>query len=102
VQFGVGCGSQGGFPCDHLRQLTLDELQRRNYFPNTVQSYVHAVEEFARYFHRSPEQLGPNHVREYQVHLFRDRKLSPPTIEGRGQLYGFCSSRHCAGPTCLM
>ena len=63
----------------HLRQLMLDELQRRNYSPNTVRSYVHAVEEFARYFRRSPEQLGPDHVREYQVHLFRDRKLSPRT-----------------------
>ena len=31
----------------HLRQMMLDELQRRNYSPNTVRSYVHAVEEFA-------------------------------------------------------
>lgn len=67
----------------HLRQLTLDELQRRNYSPNTVRSYVHAVEEFARHFRCSPEQLGPDHVREYQVHLFRDRKLSARTITGQ-------------------
>ena len=53
----------------HLRQLLLDELQRRNYSPNTVRSYVDVVEEFARYFRRSPEQLGPDHVREYQVYL---------------------------------
>src|ERR1035437_4381893 len=52
-------------PVTHLRQMMLDELQRRNYSPNTVRSYVHAVEEFARYFRRSPEQLGPDHVREY-------------------------------------
>jgi Phage integrase, N-terminal SAM-like domain len=70
-------------PVTHLRQLMLDELQRRNYSPNTVRSYVQAVEDFARYFRRPPEQLGPNHVRDYQVHLFRDRKLSPRTIEGR-------------------
>ena len=67
----------------HLRQLMLDELERRNYSPNTVRSYLHAVEEFARHFGRSPEQLGPDHVREYQVHLFRDRKLSARTIAGR-------------------
>jgi hypothetical protein len=67
----------------HLRQLMLDELQRRNYSPNTVRSYLHAVEEFARHFRRSPEQLGPDHVREYQVHLFRDRKLSARTIAGQ-------------------
>ena len=39
----------------HLRQLMLDELQRRNYSPNTVRSYIHAVEDFARYFRRPPE-----------------------------------------------
>jgi len=73
----------------HLRQMMLDELQRRNDSPNTVRSYVHAVEEFARYFRRSPDQLGPDHVREYQVHLFRDRKLSPHTIEGRAAALRF-------------
>jgi len=67
----------------HLRQLMLDELERRNYSPNTVRSYLHAVEEFARHFGRSPEQLGPDHVREYQVHLFRNRKLSARTIAGQ-------------------
>jgi integrase/recombinase XerD len=41
------------------------------------------VEEFAKYFRRSPDQLGPDHIREYQVHLFRDCKLSPRTIEGQ-------------------
>jgi site-specific recombinase XerD len=61
----------------------LDELQRRNYSPNTVRSYIHSVEDFSKYFHRSPERLGPSHIREYQVHLFRDRKLSPVTIQSR-------------------
>ena len=61
----------------------LDELQRRNYAQNTVRAYIHAVEDFAKYFRRSPDRLGPGHIREYQVHLFRDRKLSPGTIEGR-------------------
>ena len=67
----------------HLRKLMLDELQRRNYAQNTVRAYIHAVEDFAKYFRRSPDRLGPGHIREYQVHLFRDRKLSPGTIEGR-------------------
>jgi integrase/recombinase XerD len=66
-----------------LRQRMLDELQRRNYSSNTIRSYMHAVDEFARYFHKSPDQLGPDHIREYQVHLFRDCKLSPRTIEGQ-------------------
>src|ERR1019366_230485 len=61
----------------------LDELQRRNYSQSTVRSYIFAVEDFTRYFHRSPERLGPEHIRQYQAYLFRERKLSPGTIQGR-------------------
>jgi hypothetical protein len=67
----------------HLRKLMLDELQRRNCAQNTVRAYIHAIEDFAKYFHRSPDRLGPEHIRVYQVHLLRDCKLSPETIEGR-------------------
>jgi len=63
--------------------MMLDELQRRNYSPNTVRTYIHAIEDFAMYFGRSPYRLGPEHIRQYQVHLFRDRKLSAGTVEGR-------------------
>ena len=64
----------------HLRQKMLDELQRRNYSQNTVNTYLHAVEDFSRYFHRSPERLGPDHIRQYQAYLFRERKLQAGTI----------------------
>ena len=67
----------------HLRQQMLDELQRRNYSQSTTRSYIFAVEDFAKYFHRSPERLGPDHIRQYQAYLFRERKLSPGTIQGR-------------------
>jgi site-specific recombinase XerD len=66
-----------------LRQIMLDELQRRNYAPSTVHNYIHAIEDFARYFGRSPYYLGPNHIRQYQAHLFRDRKLTAQTIRVR-------------------
>jgi len=36
----------------HLRQLMLYELQRRNYSQSTTRCYLHAAEDFARYFHR--------------------------------------------------
>ena len=64
----------------HLRQMMLDELQRRNYSQNTVYTYLHAVDDFARYFHRSPDRLGPDHIRQYQAYLFRERKLQAGTI----------------------
>jgi len=73
----------------HLKKRMLDELQRRSYAQNTVRAYVHAIEDFARYFGKSPDQLGPEQIRDYQVHLFRDCKLSPGTVEGRGAALRF-------------
>jgi integrase/recombinase XerD len=58
-----------------LRKAMLEELQRRNLSPITTRIYLRAVEEFARYHRKSPDQLGPEHVRQYQAHLFTDRKL---------------------------
>jgi integrase/recombinase XerD len=73
----------------HLKKRMLDELQRLSYAQNTVRAYIHAIEDFARYFGKSPDQLGPEQIRDYQVHLFRDCKLSPGTVEGRGAALRF-------------
>jgi site-specific recombinase XerD len=54
-----------------LRQRLLDDLQRRNYAPATIEAYVSAVARFARHFHRSPDQLGPEDIRAFQVHLLQ-------------------------------
>ena len=59
----------------HLRKMTLEELQRRNYSQRTAECYLRVVEEFGRYFDRPPDQLGPEQIRKYQAHLFTDRKL---------------------------
>ena len=59
----------------------LDELQRRNYLTGTIHSYIRAVEDFAKYFGKSPYQLGLDHIRQYQAPLFRDRKLLAGTIQ---------------------
>jgi integrase/recombinase XerD len=63
-----------------LRKLMLEELERRNYAASTTVAYLRAVQEFARYFNRSPDQLGPDHIRQYQAYLFRERKLEPNTV----------------------
>ncbi len=64
----------------HLRRIMLEELQRRNYSEATTRYYIRKVEAFARHFQRSPDRLGPQHIREYQAHLFAKRKLSPGTV----------------------
>lgn len=63
-----------------LRKMMLDEIQRRNFTEATRRAYVRIIEDFARHFHRPPDQLGPEHIREYIAHLFRDRKLSDNSV----------------------
>jgi site-specific recombinase XerD len=63
--------------------LTLDEIARRNYTESTTRAYLRVIEDFACYFHRSPDQLGPDQIREYTAHLFRDLKLSDNTVNQR-------------------
>src|SRR6202453_4747988 len=58
----------------------LEELRRRNFADSTIRSYLHAVEHYSRYFHRRPDQLGPEHIREYQAALFTKLKFSPNTV----------------------
>ena len=67
----------------HLRKMMLEELQRRNYAQSTAEAYVRALKEFAAYYHRPPDQLGPKEIRRFQLHLLRDRKLSVPSVKQR-------------------
>jgi integrase/recombinase XerD len=67
----------------HLRKMMLEELERRNYAQTTRDCYIQTIEDFARYFKRPPDQLGPEHIREYQAYLFRERKLAAHTVTQR-------------------
>jgi site-specific recombinase XerD len=67
----------------HLRKMMLEELERRNYAQSTIDCYLRAVAEFSLHFHRPPNQLGPEHIRQYQAHLFSQRKLAPSTVTQR-------------------
>src|SRR6266704_2637814 len=62
----------------HLRKMMLEELERRNYAQTTINCYLQTVEDFARYF-----RLPPDHIREYQAYLFRERKLAASTVTQR-------------------
>jgi integrase/recombinase XerD len=63
-----------------LRQRMTEDMQVRNLSPDTQTSYAQQVSLFARYFHRSPEQLGPEEIRAYQVYLTNEKKLAPGSI----------------------
>jgi site-specific recombinase XerD len=59
-----------------LRQRLLEDLQRRNYAPKTIACYVLHVAQFARHFGRSPDQLGADEVRSWQLHLLQVKRAS--------------------------
>jgi site-specific recombinase XerD len=61
----------------------LEELQRRNYSQATIESYISAVKEFAKYFRKSPERLGAEEVRRYQLYLINMKQLAPQTVKVR-------------------
>ena len=52
-----------------LRRRMTEDMTIRNLSPATQRSYIHAVSRFSLYFGHSPDRLGLEDVRAYQVHL---------------------------------
>lgn len=63
-----------------LRQRMIEDMQVRNFSPHTQASYLQRVSLFARHFSKSPEFLGPEQIRSYQVYLTNEQKLAPSSI----------------------
>jgi integrase/recombinase XerD len=57
----------------------LEDLQIRKYAPTTVAAHIRSVAEFAKYFGKSPELLGPEQIREYQLYLIKEKRVSLST-----------------------
>jgi integrase/recombinase XerD len=62
-----------------LRQRMLEDLQIRHYSPTTIRLYLSSVAEFAKHFHTSPDQLGPEHIRQYQLFLIKEKHACQST-----------------------
>ncbi len=76
-----------------LRQRMLEDLRIRNYSPATCRTYVAHVAAFALHFGRSPDELGPAQVREWQLELVA-RGLSWSTLN-----LAVCALRFLYGTT---
>ncbi len=59
-----------------LRQRMLEDMTLRNFSPRTKESYVRQVARFAKHFGRPPDELGPEEIRQFQLHLVQEGKVS--------------------------
>lgn len=64
-----------------LRRRMLEELQLRNYADFTIERYLEAVRSFAKFIGKSPDQAGTEQIRDYLLHLVKDRRSAPNTVQ---------------------
>ena len=62
-----------------LREHMIEDMQLRGLSARTQEHYVDAVRHLAQYFHRSPDQLNNENLREYFLYLTNEKKLSRST-----------------------
>jgi site-specific recombinase XerD len=62
-----------------LKQRMLEDLRIRNYAPSTVACYARSVADFASYFNKSPDKLGAEEIRQWQLYLLDEKKVKLPT-----------------------
>lgn len=78
----------------------LENCELRNLAENTKKSYVRVIRQFSEYFNKSPEELGTEEIREYLLHLKRDKGHATQTLDGAYAalkfLYHTVLNRPCA------
>ena len=66
-----------------LRQRLIEELKLRGLAENTIKSYVQVIAAYARFFGRSPDQLGKADLRKYLLYLREEKKVAQTTYNQR-------------------
>ena len=62
-----------------LRQRMIEDMQLRGLSASSQEGYVNAVRGLAGYFHRSPEALSDEDLRQYFVYLTCEKKVARST-----------------------
>ena len=82
-----------------LRQRMIDAMVLRGFRPRTQVSYLRAVSQLARHYHRSPELITDQEVQSYLLHLVRDRQLARTSVNQVSSATRFliCEVLGCSG-----
>lgn len=62
-----------------LRQRMIEDMQLRGYSARTQEAYVRAVRQLGEHFHRGPEQVTEEDLRQYFLYLTNEQKVARPT-----------------------
>jgi integrase/recombinase XerD len=63
-----------------LRQRFIEDMQLRGLAPTTQRSYLHYVIDYAKFYNMSPEKLDLEAIRQYEIHMMQERKLSAESV----------------------
>jgi len=63
-----------------LKQRFIEDMQMRGLAPTTQRSYIHYVADFAKFYNTSPDKLDLEAIRQYEMHLINERKMSPQSV----------------------
>lgn len=63
-----------------LRQRFIEDMLLRGLAPTTQRSYIHYVADFAKYYNLSPDKLDLEAVRQYQLYLLNEKRMSPQSV----------------------
>jgi len=87
-----------------LRQRMIEDMQLNGLSASTQECYVNAVRGLAGYFHRSPDKLCEEELRDYFLYLAHKKKVarSSATVAICGIKFLF-EQRPCSdsGPHCV-
>ena len=63
-----------------LRQRMIEDMRLAGLSERTQESYVRTVSQLALHYHRSPDRITEEEIRQYFVHLTDVRRLARPTV----------------------
>src|SRR5512147_2609321 len=70
----------GGVKVTMLRQRMIEDMQLRGLAPRTQEAYVAAVEQLAKHYHRPPDEISEEELRQYLLYLGNEKAVSASTM----------------------